>query len=179
MLKSMGGNVTHSPASSVSEGPEREHLDNLLLRFETTGCIVTSSHLALLSGSFVSFITPCSVEPPRFLVCTRNDTLLNEVIEKSHVLAIHLLASDQEGWIQQFAGAYGRDAEKFADVRWRTGVTGAPILEDAAGYIEGEVLHSIPCGDHTARLVDPVGAVLRDPDAELLTMREIVARGLV
>ncbi len=146
-------------------------------RFTTTGCIVTASHLALLSGSVVTFITPCSLNPPRLVVCTRNDTLTNEVVEQSRALAVHPLARGQEDWIAHFS-QQARDVDKFASVKWRPGVTGSPILEDAVGYVEGEVIASLPTGDHTIRLMDPVGAVLRDEKADLLTLREIVGLGL-
>ena len=160
------------------EGPEREQLHALLGRLDTAGCIVTSSHLALLSGSFAAYVTPCSDNPPRLLVCTRNDTVTDEVVEQSRALAVHPLGVEQEAWVAHFSHT-GRDVDKFESLRWRPGVTGSPILEDAMGYVEGEVIASLPCGDHTARLVHPVGAVLRNTDAEPLTMREILARGLL
>jgi flavin reductase (DIM6/NTAB) family NADH-FMN oxidoreductase RutF len=177
MPKSMRPTVTYSPAVPIAEEPEQQQLVALLGRLDTTGCIVTSSHLALLSGSFVSYVMPCSLDPPRLLVCTGNDTLINEVVEQSRALAVHPLAAGQEDWIAHFSQT-ARDADKFGAVRWRAGVTGSPILEDAVGYVEGEVIRSLPCGDHTARLVEPVGAVIRDADAPPLTVREILARGL-
>ena len=139
---------------------------------------MTSSHLGLLAGSFVGYATPCSDFPPRLLVCTRNDTVTAEVVEQSRALAVHPLARGQVDWIAHF-NQPGRNAAKFESVRWRPGVTGSPILEEAIGYVEGEVIGSLHCGDHTAWLVEPVGAVLRDTDAEPLTMRDILARGLV
>ena len=138
---------------------------------------MTGSHLALLSASVVTFITPCSLNPPRLVVCTPNDSLTNEVIEQSRALAVHPLARGQEDWITHFSQS-ARDVSKFESVKWRPGVTGSPILEDAVGYVEGEVIGSMPAGDHTVRMMEPVGAVLRDPKAEFLTLREIVGLGL-
>ena len=40
------------------------------------------------------------------------------------------------------------------------------------------VLASLGCGDHTARLVEPIAAGLHQPDAEPLTMLEVLAKGL-
>ncbi len=139
---------------------------------------MTSSHLALLAGSFVGYVTPCSDSPPRLLVCTRNDTVTAEVVEQSRALALHPLARGQVDWIAHF-NQPGRNVDKFESVQWRPGVTGSPILEESIGYVEGEVIGSLDCGDHTAWLVEPVGAVLRDADAEPLTMRDILSRGLV
>ncbi|HEX2090526.1 MAG TPA: flavin reductase family protein [Actinomycetota bacterium] len=162
----------------VTEDPQREQLEALFGRFETTGCIVTASHLGLLSASLVTFTTPCSLNPPRLVVCTRNDTVTNEVVEQSRALAVHPVARGQEDWVAHFSQPT-RDASKFESVKWRPGVTGSPILEEAVGYVEGEVIASLPAGDHTVRMIEPVGAVLRDANADLLTLREIVALGLV
>ena len=162
---------------SAVEDPDREQLETLFGRFETTGCIVTASYLGLLSASIVTFITPCSLNPPRLVVCTRNESMTNEVIEQSRALVIHPLARGQEEWVAHFSQP-ARDANKFESVKWRPGVTGTPILEEAVGYVEGEVIASLPAGDHTVRMIEPVGAVLRDPNAELLTLRDIVGLGL-
>jgi hypothetical protein len=40
------------------------------------------------------------------------------------------------------------------------------------------VIGSLDCGDHTARLVEPVAGELFLPDAEPLTMFEILRSGL-
>lgn len=78
-----------------------------------------------------------------------------------------------------FGHTTGREVDKFASVSWKPGLTGSPILDGALGYIEGRVLESMVCGDHTARLVEPLAAALRDPEAVPLTIFELFARGLV
>lgn len=158
---------------------DEQQLRALIDRLNTTGCIVTSAFEGQRDGCFVSYIAPCSIEPPRLLVLTSHETLTHELIERSGVLAVHPVARGQETWMLLFGGSSGREVDKFASLVWQPGVAGAPILTDALGYIEGRVIGSMDCGDHTARLVEPVAAALLVPDAVPLTTFELFARGLL
>jgi flavin reductase (DIM6/NTAB) family NADH-FMN oxidoreductase RutF len=158
---------------------DKKQLHGVLDRLNTTGCVVTSAFEGQRDGCYVSFIAPCSMDPARVLVLTSHENLTHELVEVSHVLAIHPVARGQEGWMELFGQTTGREVDKLAQVRWTPGVTGAPILNDALGYVEGHVLDSMVCGDHTARLVEPVAALLRDPEAVPLTIFELFAHGLI
>lgn len=150
----------------------------VLDRLTTTGCVVTTSFQGARDGCFVGFITPCSLNPLRLLVCTSHENLTHTLIDQSGVLAIHPVAREQIAWVEHFGHQSGRETDKFEGLLWQPGVTGCPILVDALGYLEGRVLASLDCGDHTARLVEPVAAGLRDRAAVPLTMFEVLARGL-
>jgi flavin reductase (DIM6/NTAB) family NADH-FMN oxidoreductase RutF len=158
---------------------DQRQLKALLDRLDTTPCIVTSSYESKRDGCIVTFITRCSLDPPRVLVCTSHETMTNSLVERSHVLALHPLARGQEPLISLFGGETGREVDKFQGLAWRTGLTGAPILSDAIGYLEGRVLSTMDCGDHTARLVDPLAVEIPDPNAPPLTIFELFARGIV
>jgi flavin reductase (DIM6/NTAB) family NADH-FMN oxidoreductase RutF len=153
-------------------------LDVLFDRLDTTGCIVTTAHQGQVAACFVSFLTMCSMDPPRLLVCTSHENLTHGLVERSGVLAVHPVGRDQPSWVRHFGMQSGRDVDKLAMVRWRPGVTGSPVLVDAMGVIEGRVLSSLDCGDHTARLVEPVYAAVHESAAEPLTMLEVLDRGL-
>lgn len=150
----------------------------VLDRLTTTGCVVTTAYGGRRDGCFVGFITACSLEPPRLLVCTSHQNLTHELVEQSGVLAIHPVAQGQEAWVARFGMQSGRATDKFATLAWRPGATGAPVLADALGYLEGRVLASLDCGDHTARLVAPVTAGLRDRGRVLLSRPESTAQSV-
>jgi len=158
---------------------DRRQLEAMLDRLNTTGCIVTAAYGRGRDGCYVSFITPASIDPARVIVLTSHENLTHDLVERSRMLALHPLVRGQEGWIELFGRRSGRDVDKFAGLAWHAGATGSPLLDDAAGYIEGRVLRSMNCGDHTARLVEPVAAELRSPEAAPLTMFELFARGLI
>jgi flavin reductase (DIM6/NTAB) family NADH-FMN oxidoreductase RutF len=150
----------------------------VLDRLNTTGCVVTTAHAGARDGCFIGFITPCSLDPLRLLVCTSHANLTHTLIDHSGVLALHLVGRDHVAWVDRFGHQSGRETDKFAGLAWSPGVTGSPLLTDALGYLEGRVLASLDCGDHTARLVEPVAAGLRDRSVVPLTMFEVLARGL-
>src|SRR5919106_1537579 len=94
------------------------------------------------------------------------------------VLALHPVARGQEDWVRHFGFRSGREVDKFAGLAWEPGRTGAPLLAEALGWLEGRVVDSLDCGDHTARLVEPVAVSLRDPAAVPLRAAEVYASGV-
>jgi flavin reductase (DIM6/NTAB) family NADH-FMN oxidoreductase RutF len=152
----------------------------LLDRLDTTACVVTTAHEGRPAGCIVTYLTAASIMAarPRLLVLTSHENLTHELVALSNVLAIHPVARGQEDWVRHFGFQSGRDADKFDGLAWEPEVTGAPLLAGALGYVEGRVLASLDCGDHTARLVEPVAAQLRDADAVPLRMSEIYGSGL-
>jgi flavin reductase (DIM6/NTAB) family NADH-FMN oxidoreductase RutF len=154
-------------------------LGALLDRLDTVGCVVTTAHGDRIDGCYVSYLTACSMDPVRLAVFTSVENLTHELVAASGVLAVHPVARGQEDWIERFGLQSGRDVDKFAGLAWHPGETGSPILEDALGWIEGRVLASHACGDHTLRLVEPVAAKLRDARALPLRVSEVYAGGIV
>jgi flavin reductase (DIM6/NTAB) family NADH-FMN oxidoreductase RutF len=162
------------PSSGVTDVPP------LLDRLDTSACVVTTAYEGRPAGCIVTYVTAASITAarPRLVVLTSHENLTHELLEQSRVLAVHPVARGQEEWVRRFGFLSGRDADKFEGVAWEAGRTGAPLLAEALGFLEGRVLASMDCGDHTARLVEPVAAVLRDPDAVPLRASEIYGAGL-
>jgi len=152
----------------------------LLDRLDTSACVVTTAHERRPAGCLVTYVTPASITAarPRLLVLTSHENLTHELVERSGVLAVHPLARGQREWVERFGFRSGRAVDKFEGLAWAPGETGAPILADALGYVEGLVLGSLDCGDHTARLVEPVAAALVDPAALPLRASDLVVLGL-
>jgi flavin reductase (DIM6/NTAB) family NADH-FMN oxidoreductase RutF len=152
----------------------------LLDRLDTTACVLTTAHEGTPAGCIVTYVTPASLraDRPRVVVLTSHENLTHELVEASGVLALHPVARGQEEWVERFGFRSGRDVDKFAGLAWEPGETGAPILLEALGWIEGRVLAAMDCGDHTARLVEPVAVSLRDPAAVPLRAAEVYAGGL-
>jgi flavin reductase (DIM6/NTAB) family NADH-FMN oxidoreductase RutF len=149
-------------------------------RLDTTVCVLTTAHEGRLAGCIVTYVTPASLhaDRPRVVVLTSHENLTHELLEASGRLALHPVAHGQEEWVRRFGFRSGRDADKFAGLAWEAGETGAPLLAEALGWLEGRVLGSLDCGDHTAHLVEPLAVALRDPEAVPLRAAEVYAGGL-
>ena len=123
-----------------------------------------------MSGCLAGFVTQCSIDPPNFLVCIskRNHTL--PVAERATGIGLHLLGEDQVDLARLFGEQTGDLVDKFADVDWRLGSTGAPLLVESAVCLEGQVLGHFSVGDHEAFLLRGVRSVAGGHDG-LLTYR--------
>src|ERR671919_3059599 len=152
----------------------------LLDRLDTTVCVLTTAFEGRLAGCIVTYVTPASLDPdrPRVVVLTSHENLTHELVGQSLVLALHPVARGQEDWVRHFGFRSGREVDKFAGLAWEPGRTGAPLLAEALGWLEGRVVDSLDCGDHTARLVEPVAVSPRDPAAVPLRAAEVYASGV-
>ncbi len=107
------------------------------------------------SGCLAGFVTQCSLNPARFLVCLSKLNHTFFVGERSSGIAIHLLGEDQTELASLFAESTGDTVDKFEHCGWSEGASGAPILDDCAAWLEGNVLDRFSVGDHEAFLMSP------------------------
>lgn len=100
--------------------------------------VVTTSDGPRRAGLTASSFTSISVEPPLVLVSLQNFTETFKLIEQTHTFAISILAHDQAHLSAQFAGfvKLPEGADKFYGVQLVTAETGAPILQDAAAWLD-------------------------------------------
>jgi flavin reductase (DIM6/NTAB) family NADH-FMN oxidoreductase RutF len=90
------------------------------------------------------------------------------LLRDGRAFAASVLKRGQLDLARRFGTRSGRDEDKLAGVPWRSGRTGAPVLEEALAYFECEVTDTIPAGDHElvlgrvvdGRLLDPAGTPL-------------------
>jgi flavin reductase (DIM6/NTAB) family NADH-FMN oxidoreductase RutF len=150
----------------------------LLARLDGTGVVLTTAFEGRLAGCFATYVGAASMDPPRLIACTSHENLTHELVDRSGVLAVHVLGQAHAHLLERFGLQSGRFADKFDGVEYRLGETGAPILADCLGFVEGRVIASLETGDHTARLVDPVAGALDDHASTPLTSFELLGRGL-
>ena len=112
-----------------------------------------------MSGCLAGFVTQCSIDPPNFLVCISRLNHTFEVARRATSMGLHLLGRDQLGMARLFGEETGDLVDKFTDVDWRIGATGAPLLAEVALALEGTILGHSSVGDHEAFLVRAVRAV--------------------
>jgi flavin reductase (DIM6/NTAB) family NADH-FMN oxidoreductase RutF len=125
----------------------RDEFRAALGRFVSGVTVVTTlSNDNRPAGITVSAFSSVSLEPPLVLVCIdKRASLHNHLSEGSH-FAVNILGDHQQEISKRFAS---RDENRFEGARYREGLNGAPLLEDALAYIECRVVHAYPGGDHT------------------------------
>jgi flavin reductase (DIM6/NTAB) family NADH-FMN oxidoreductase RutF len=118
--------------------------------------VVTAAADGEMSGCLVGFVTQSSIAPVRFIICVSRANHTHGIARRSGGLGLHLLGSDQRELASLFGETTGDVVDKFADVSWSTGITGAPRLTECAAWIEGSIIGSFDAGDHEALLVNVV-----------------------
>ena len=92
--------------------------------------------------SFVSL----SLEPPLVALCPAKTSTSWPKLRAAGHFCINVLDARQEALCSRFARSGG---DKFADLIWRAGVSGAPILDGVLAYVDCELHDEVEAGDHT------------------------------
>jgi ferric-chelate reductase [NAD(P)H] len=98
-------------------------------------------------------------DPPTLAVSINKSNLTHEFIEESKAFSASVLCEETGmPFIGKFGFKSGRDTNKFENVEYKIGSTGAPIvLENATAYFEVQVEKEVDMGTHTifiGRVVD-------------------------
>jgi flavin reductase (DIM6/NTAB) family NADH-FMN oxidoreductase RutF len=118
-----------------------------LARWGSGVAIVTSAAGGKIHGMTVSAFSSVSLDPPLVLVCADKSSNTLGVIHEGGVFAVNILASGQQELSNKFASKKDEHL-RFEGVAWRTGATGAPILEGALAALDCRVAAAHDAGDH-------------------------------
>lgn len=110
------------------------------------------------SGCLVGFLTQCSIDPTRLLVCLSKPNRTHEVAARARHLGVAFVPADRHDVAEVVGGLTGDDVDKLERVPWRSGPHGVPLLDDCPSWVVGSVLDRYDVGDHTAVLVEVVAA---------------------
>ena len=133
-------------------------------------CIVSSKKDGGFNGCIVNTVFQLVPEPPMAALSINRQCLTHEYITDSKVLAVSILSQEAPmSFIGRFGFRSGRDIDKFQQVQYKTGQTGAPIiLDNTVGFLEAEVTESIDIVTHTLFIAKIVACETLD-DKEPMT----------
>ena len=132
------------------------------------GMYVISSKMGeKFNGQIATAVFQITAEPPKIAVSINKQNLTHEYILESKVFTVSILSKETlMKFIGHFGFKSGRELDKFKDLNYKAGVTGAPVvLENSVGYIEAKVIDNIDVGTHTVF----IGKVV---DAEIIKDKE-------
>ncbi len=133
-------------------------VDDFLDKLDFPLFIVTAAAGDKRSGCLVGFVSQCSIDPARLLVCISEKNHTHEVAKMSAALAVHLIPKERTDLVDLFGSHTGYDIDKFSRCEWSAGPDGAPLLAGCPSRVVGRVIDAQPVGDHTAFLVEAVEA---------------------
>ena len=99
--------------------------------------IVTTGLGAARQGLTVTAVTSVSADPPLVLVCINAASRSHDAVLQHGAFAVNLLGPEHADLAWRFAGQGGlHGAARFEGAPWRSGASGAPLLEDALGCLD-------------------------------------------
>ncbi|MGH7720382.1 MAG: flavin reductase family protein [Gemmatimonadaceae bacterium] len=120
----------------------------------------------------VNWVTQVSFEPPLLAVAVENESRSLPLLRAARAFALSMFPAGARA----LAGKLGRSSanvpNKLEGVAHHPGpATGAPILDDATGWLECRVIAEQPTGDHVLMIAEVVEAGVSN-DTETLTLKE-------
>ena len=124
-----------------------------------------------LNAFTATWLTQVSFTPPLLALGIKKDSRSFEMIKHGRVFSVNLLGKDQKPVAEHFVKPATVVGEKLKEVRYRTGATGTPILEDAIAYVECQVREiANEHGDHAIIIGEVVEAGVSKDEPALTLM---------
>ncbi len=111
--------------------------------------VVGAAHGGRVNALTCAWVMRVSHRPPLAAVAVGKTRFSHDLIARAEAFSVNVLAEGQVELARRFGLVSGRDIDKFADVPYRTAVTGAPILKGVAAWLDCRLVGSFPAGDHT------------------------------
>ncbi len=113
--------------------------------------IICSKKDSKLNGQIANTVFQVTSDPPTICISINKQNLTHEFIEDSKLFTVSILSKEATmPFIGQFGFKSGRDIDKLQGVKYKIGVTGAPVVLDyAIAYLEAEVMGSMDVSTHT------------------------------
>jgi flavin reductase (DIM6/NTAB) family NADH-FMN oxidoreductase RutF len=122
---------------------------NTMGHFASGVTVMTTTAAGRMHGMTVSAFSSQSLDPLLILVSVERSTVMHRLVTQSRAFAINILDEHGEGTARFFADNARLNGPEFREGGYQLGVTGAPILKEATGYLEATVQSTLDAGDHT------------------------------
>jgi flavin reductase (DIM6/NTAB) family NADH-FMN oxidoreductase RutF len=119
---------------------------SVMRRFPTGVAIVTTVLEGRPKGFTATAIASVSLEPPLVLVCANRHGRSHPIVAAAEHFCVNLLTQAQEPLAHAFA--HPSDEDPFANVAYRAGSTGSPVLAGALAYLDCTLAEEYVAGTH-------------------------------
>ena len=121
-----------------------------------------------INGFTASWVTQGSFVPPLVVMAVRADGSSHGMIKRTNKFCLNVLRSDQKDLAAIFFKPQKGLGGRFESTVYNSGSQGLPILQDAVGGIECNVINSVEHGDHTVFVAEVISAVLHKDSNPLI-----------
>jgi 3-hydroxy-9,10-secoandrosta-1,3,5(10)-triene-9,17-dione monooxygenase reductase component len=129
----------------ATPAPEARSFRDALGRFATGVAFVTAAPDGEPAGLIVNSLTSVSLQPPLVSFCPSRSSLTWSRMRRAGRFGVNILGRQHEPFAKRATPAA---ADRFADLNWKLGHGGAPLLTDTLATLECEIVAEHPAGDH-------------------------------
>ena len=115
-----------------------------------------------------SWLSQCSMKPPRVMLGVRHGTHSFEMIKAGKVFSVNFLAKPDKKILEQFFKPTPSNGNRFGDLAFTLKKTHTPILDAAVAYLECEVKDIFETGDHSVVISEVLEAEVLKEDPTLI-----------
>jgi flavin reductase (DIM6/NTAB) family NADH-FMN oxidoreductase RutF len=130
--------------------------------------LLTAKHGDDIASGTVNWVTQTSFKPPLVAVGIKQDSHPYGVVKAAGAFAINVLGADQKDVAQTFFGPVQPQGNSLGPVTFKSGVTGAPVINEVPAYWECRVVGVLEQGDHHVFLGEVVEAGVNSDTPTLL-----------
>ncbi len=156
-----------------------EDAKKMALRMIPYGIYVLTAETGdTIGAATVNWVTQTAFAPPLVAVGVKADSGAYAALKGAGHFALNMLGKGQQGIAFGFFKPAEKDGHTISGEPYRTGATGAPILENAVASVECKVAQIVERGDHHIVIGEVVEAHVAKtpegrPDQAILTMWEL------
>ena len=122
-----------------------------------------------INGFTASWVTQGSFTPPLVVMAVRSEGSSHETIKRTNKFCLNILKSDQKDLAAIFFKPQTALGGRFEAAPFCFGELGLPLIDDALGGVECQLLGQVSKGDHTVFVGEVKTAILHS-DGEALNL---------
>ncbi len=115
-----------------------------------------------VNGFTASWVTQGSFDPPLVVMAVRAEGSSHGIIQRTKLFSLNFLKSDQKDLAAVFFKPQTALGGRFESAPFEFGDLGLPILDNAIGAIECELIGEVVHGDHTVFVGEVKTATLKN-----------------
>jgi flavin reductase (DIM6/NTAB) family NADH-FMN oxidoreductase RutF len=157
-------------AAVIDAGTLRQAFSHFPSGVTAICALVDGNPVGLAASSFTSL----SLDPPQALACVARNSATWGLLRRAKRLGVSVLGESHAQTCRRLAGPAD---ERFAGTDWSHTMTGAVRIEGAPLFLECEVAHVVPGGDHFIVVLN-IGEVESNHDVSPIVFHRSTFYGL-
>lgn len=140
----------------MSSSVPAELANRVLWKIPNVLCLIGAASGDEWNGMTASWVTQVAMDPLLVAASVDRSALTHRLIGESGCFTINLWSRADTRPFVSFSKPARREGNRLNGRAVRTGVTGAPIFEEAVAYLDCRVRQAVECGTHTLFLGEVV-----------------------